>query len=201
MQYRVYVFDFDGTIIDSNHIKSEAYYDIFDNSEDTKCVIGNILGEYPELNRYDTIKKICNVLSCYYGKSDEIASTYSRLVFERVVNAPMIKGAQEVLELLKKTQSIVYLSSNTPVDILNQIVKARKFIEFFSGVFGYPDRKNATLKKIMKNHSFEREEYLVIGDGKSDEDSAHDNGVDFFKVENNSLVDLYTKLIKKDLKS
>ncbi|NRF33151.1 HAD family hydrolase [Vibrio coralliilyticus] len=193
MRYKVVVFDFDGTLVQSNQVKREAYYHAFPASERYRTNITQILKEFPELNRYDTIEKII-ALTGDDLSSQEVVDTYNKLVLEGVIGALELDFAARVLEFLRASGVNLYLSSNTPLDVLDKIISARNLKHYFCDISGYPSKKSDFLGKLIANNKFLASEYLVVGDGNSDRLSASTNGAHFFYVDSNSLENLYKKL-------
>ncbi len=72
-QIKIIVFDFDGTLVDSNEIKFNAYYDIFPKNDDYTKIIDNILNRFREKSRYFIIKEILQ-------QAGEIADIKSKIV-------------------------------------------------------------------------------------------------------------------------
>jgi phosphoglycolate phosphatase len=194
MHYKVVVFDFDGTLVESNHIKREAYYQVFPSSETYQNSIAEILYQFPELNRFDTIGKIITLTGDDL-LPQEVAFDYSKVVLEAVINAHELVDAIKTLNLLLRNDIKVYLSSNTPIDVLSKILKARGLEHYFCDISGYPADKTSYLSGLISQNGYAANEYLVVGDGQSDRLSAIDNGADFFHVNSNSLEKLYKKLI------
>jgi phosphoglycolate phosphatase-like HAD superfamily hydrolase len=76
----------------------------------------------------------------------------------------------------------LYVSSTTPEKALKEIVRARRWKEYFCEVFGYPGEKAETLRSILKKERINPKELLVVGDGESDKNAAHTVGCDFRHV-------------------
>ena len=190
MHYKIIVFDFDGTLINSNEIKLIAYYKAFSSVELDKSIIDDILKEFPELNRYDTIGKIILASNNSSINQDEIIFRYNKIVMTDIIKATPLEYAEKILVELKKRELKLYLSSNTPLEILSEIINAKNWRFYFKDIYGYPSEKSETIKKIIKENKFSKDKYLVVGDGESDKISASSNNIDFFKVKEKSLKDL-----------
>jgi len=196
-QYQALIFDFDGTLIISNQLKIDAYYDIFEKGDVDHGIIRSILETYPELNRYDTISKILEKANCEYDQTS-LRETYSELVFDRIIKAKNLDHAEKLLEYLISKGIKLFLSSNTPVIVLKEIINYKDWNKYFDRIYGFPDKKADTIKQIIKEFKFKEEDCLVIGDGESDRLSALSNGIDFCKITTNSLLSL-VKYLEIDL--
>ena len=195
--YKALIFDFDGTLIISNQLKIDAYYDIFERNDLDHSLIRGILESYPELNRYDTIRKILEKANCDYNLS-ALSETYSKLVFNRIIKAKNLDHAEELLEYLNSKGIKLFLSSNTPVIVLKEIIDYKDWNKYFDRIYGFPDKKADIIKQIIKEFKFKEEDCLVIGDGESDRLSALINGIDFCRITTNSLLSL-VKYLEIDL--
>lgn len=199
MLYKIVVFDFDGTLVNSKDIKVNAYYKAFAPFTDEDEVISKVLDKYPELNRYDTIAKI---IDCLEAEVDYefVVERYSEIVLEDIKNTNFLENAIDILDFLNNLGVEIYLSSNTPLEILKDIVSYKKIDNYFLGISGYPANKTEYLKNlILTNKENNPKEYLVVGDGQSDKNSAIDNGTDFYFVDSNSLNKLYKSLIDNEV--
>ena len=175
-----FVFDFDGTLVDTNKLKREAFFSI---ASETK-------------NGLQTMQRLHNVIdgdrlvlwqrwAAELGLPDASAlhynARYSKVVDKKVVAAPEMLGATTLLELLQERKKKIYLNSATPQKNLVQIVKARGWASIFDGVFGAPTTKVENLRSKILTET-DASLTVVIGDGKDDQESAILTGCQFFPV-------------------
>jgi phosphoglycolate phosphatase-like HAD superfamily hydrolase len=191
--YKALVFDFDGTLIISNQLKIDAYYDIFRRGDVDHSIIESTLKMHPELNRYDTISKILENANCEYNLAS-LSDIYSELVFERVIKARNLDHAEELLEHLTSKDIKLFLSSNTPAIVLKEIINHKGWNKYFDRIYGFPNKKTDTIKQIIEEFKFETTDCLIIGDGESDRLSALSNNIDFCRISTNSLFPLVNYL-------
>ena len=200
MLIKIIVFDFDGTLVDSNKIKKDTFYNIF--PPKYRCLINDTLNRVPEtFTRLEIIKMIYLEIEKIYGiKHSNIElvlalNKYSKITNNKVSVCNEIKKAQSILKFLKQNGIKIYLSSNTPVENLVTIVKNRKWLNYFDDIFGKPNCKEQTVKNIIKNSSINSQQVLIVGDGKSDESCSIINNTQFYKIINkNSLAELELSL-------
>jgi|TARA_B100000315_G_scaffold5554_1_gene5568 phosphoglycolate phosphatase-like HAD superfamily hydrolase len=193
MPVRVIVFDFDGTLIDSNQLKYDAFFKLFPSDDLHKKIVTEVLSEILEGSRYvilrETIKRRNTEMN--EGELDNnvqvLAAKYNVIVTDGAKHCKEKPGAKEVLESLSKRYNL-YLNSTTPETSLKDIVKHRKWENYFCDIFGYPNDKTSVLLDIIKTESINPDELLVVGDGKSDMDSSKRTGCKFFPINrSNSL--------------
>lgn len=191
MTVKIIVFDFDGTLVDSNQIKYDAFFELFPRDNFHKRIIKDILEKYLEESRYIIIRKILERIGSINdinGKENDVADKvkllaerYNNLVVDGVKHCKVKSGAMEALKLLS-TSYRLYLSSTTPESSLKEVVRYRKWDSFFCDIFGYPRDKVSTLLEIITRESIKAGEILVVGDGNSDKDSALTVGCNFLPV-------------------
>lgn len=179
---RVIIFDFDGVIVESVDIKTQAFADLFmgEGEELVRRVV-----EYHLFNggvsRYEKIRHVYAEMLKRPLSEEEFESlccSFTSLVFQRVAAAPYVPGA---LEFLQKHQrdSRIYLASATPLDELSRILRVRGIEGMFVRVFGAPTSKDDAVKQVMHETGALPEQMLFVGDALTDYQAAYDNGVPF----------------------
>jgi phosphoglycolate phosphatase-like HAD superfamily hydrolase len=175
-------FDFDGVVVESADIKTEAFGRLFaDHGERIESAIVAYHVANAGLSRYDKFDHIyANILNRPLPPElrDELGSRFEQLVFDEVVNAPFVPGALEFFRSYARSCPC-YLISATPHDELMRILQTRDLDGFFRGVFGSPAKKGETICAVMEAERFERDRVLVVGDSRSDADAAAHAGVRF----------------------
>lgn len=186
MATKVIVFDFDGTLIDSNPLKYDAYFELFPKDEWHAQTIREVLAKMFEESRFIILKEISRRIGGNTGidlerKVRELAGRYNDIVLAGAKTCPEKPGAQKALAALAQ-QCKLYLSSTTPDGALKEIVHHRNWHSYFVDIFGYPHEKSRTIQHIIEREKVENSQVLVVGDGESDRKSAEENGCPFFHV-------------------
>jgi len=200
MTVKVIVFDFDGTLVDSNQLKYNAFFELFPSDSLHKEIITDVLDEFIEKSRYVILREILKRINRKTINEDDLdyrvhasAKRYNDIVVDGAKRCKEKSGAKEVLESLSKRYNL-YLSSTTPETSLKDTVKHRNWEGFFCDIFGYPNDKTSVLFDIIKRESINPGDLLVVGDGKSDRDSANSVKCEFFRISNErSLMELLGK--------
>ena len=188
MKHKAYIFDFDGTLVHSNAIKREAFYNLSPEIIGNKAAVDKILSLIPEKSRFEIVKAIYALIEKETGKKFEdeevkrAIDKYSSLVWEGVSTCPELEGATQLLSALKQSGSLIYISSNTPEDSLRDLIAGRDWLKYLDGCFGFPKLKAETVKFILNSKKLSPDEVIVVGDGESDEISASANDCHFYKI-------------------
>ena len=197
MSIKVVVFDFDGTLVESNKLKYDAYFELFPRDAYHNGIIRNVLSESFEESRYSILEKILKVVDPDANDLQEtvhsLASRYNVIVVEGAKTCPECPDAERLLQRLSPYYPL-YLSSTTPEAALCEIIRFRGWSRYFKNIFGYPRRKQETLRDILREEQLRPSQMLVVGDGESDRVSAEDAGCNFFDVRNKPLLALRLQL-------
>ena len=200
MEPRVIVFDFDGTLIDSNRLKYDAYFELFPKDKLHSQVIENVLATKYEESRFSILAEILRRLETkeVQASSDQalndLANRYNDLVVSGAKTCPEMPGAEKSIKHLS-TRYRLYVSSTTPDTPLKEIIDHRGWAGYFVDSFGYPHKKARTLQLIKKQEGIDSSELLVVGDGESDRKSAEENRCRFIHVNRRFRLEmLYTRI-------
>ena len=100
------VFDFDGTLVDSNKIKYECFFistkKYFNEHKKLKDIIANNIN----FDRYDVFLKFGEILGIDSKEIDVLIKNYNSLVQQRIIQAKEIPGSSKFIEIAKKKKSI-----------------------------------------------------------------------------------------------
>lgn len=183
---KVAVLDFDGTLIDSNSLKYNAFFKLFPEDPQSANIVRSVLAEIFEASRYDILAEIVarrnrRQLDKNTLNVKTLAQAYNSLVLDGAKHCPLIPGAGEALDFLFPKLKL-YVSSTTPEGALKEIIAFRGWTDYFVDVFGYPRKKPETLAGIMAREKVECSSVVVVGDGESDRISAEENRCRFIPV-------------------
>ncbi len=179
-------FDFDGVILDSVDVKTQAFAQMFrkHGPEVERAVVEYHLTN-GGISRFEKFRHYYEVLLGQPISEVELVSLgeeFSRIVFEQVLCAPYIAGALETLEKLLKESTPAYVVSGTPEEELGAIVERRGLTRFFLGVYGSPKTKMQILAEIMHKKRYTSERCLFLGDAMTDYEAAHVTAVRFLGI-------------------
>jgi len=179
------VFDFDGTLVDSNAIKRQGFFDVVAEHPGGAARMAKVLEQahgdrkslfaaYVALAASEGVPVAQNV--------ERLVRAYSDMTDVHVAAAREMPGAIALLNALREHRRRLYLSSATPLVNLREVVERRGWTELFQGIFGSPTTKREALKDIMETTGTDVSSLAVVGDGVDDRDCAAFVGCAFFAV-------------------
>ena len=184
----IYIFDFDGVLVDSVKIKTQSFaliYKIYG-----KEVVNKVINHHIEnggMSRFDKFKFYHkNFLNIDLNKNDlEILNLkFSALVKNKVINAPEIPGATKYLFELNKNKR-VYVNSATPENELLEIINQRRWSNYFIDILGSPKTKTENIQFIVDQEKLDLKKFVFFGDAINDYKAAKNIGIDFVQLKSN----------------
>lgn len=188
--------DFDGVIADSVNVKTEAFYDLYlpfgkDVAEKVKQyhLANGGVSRFRKFEYWQT-ELLGNPAPVPQEVIDDLASRFSALVMEKVINAPYIKG---VYDTIVKYSSLVsnYIISGTPTEEMKAIIDGKGLTPYFKDVLGSPETKENLTTQLMQKKGLDSREVIFIGDATSDYRSALQNNTWFILRKHEDNVDLF----------
>jgi phosphoglycolate phosphatase-like HAD superfamily hydrolase len=165
------VFDCDGVLIESNAIKTLAFGQTVD--EFGQKAMDQLMDYHREHGGISRFKKF----KWFYREvvkgplSDEMMDTlcdrFTQLCIDAVLDAPMVAGAKESLDLLSGRLPI-FVASGTPEKELQDILIQRGLAPYFKGIHGTPPEKQYLLERIISENRLDASKVLMVGDAVTD---------------------------------
>jgi len=178
---RLIILDFDGVILESVAIKTEAYHELFEAYPEHLDRIMEYHLENLGTSRYDKIRFIYDhILGKDLPESEfrELLDRFADLVRGKVLAAPFVPGAPGFLERFHRRLPL-YIVSATPQDEIREIVRERGISRFFRGVCGSPAKKVDSMREILRITGTEPGRALYVGDALNDLHAAETLGIRF----------------------
>lgn len=182
------IFDFDGVLIDSVDVKTNAFAELYKGyGKDIQKQVVSYHLQYLGISRLHKIRYYQSVLlgeTIDEANINKLADKFANLVKRNVTSAAMIPGACNSLKFLHKKNIPMYIASGTPEDELQEIVEDRNLTTIFSGIYGSPRNKSEILEMIIKTNGYDSELCVMIGDALEDYKAAQHNSCKFVGVGN-----------------
>ena len=181
--WQAIIFDFDGVLVESGDIKTQAFADLYQSYGET--VVDKVV-RYHNLNgglsRYQKFRHfqqhLLKMPPLTQDEERELDRRFSELVVEAVIASKPVPGANELV-YKEATRIPLFIVSGTPEIELNTIVTRRGLEPYFTEVRGSPKSKQTLIAEILSTHGFTPTRVLMIGDALIDYQSARTNNVAF----------------------
>jgi len=177
------VFDFDGTLVDSNDIKRRGFDYAFEDYADRMQEIRAYCYGSNHTIRGEKFRHVVEkILGMDFTPELDahLHKRYAEFTTESVVRASEIPGAVPFLKSIAGLHPA--LLSSTPTAILVEILRRRRWSDYFEIVQGAPVDKTAWLKALQAVVRCEPRKMLFFGDTDEDAKSATVAGCTFVRV-------------------
>lgn len=194
---RAIVFDFDGVVLESADVKTDAFVEMF--AAHGAEIVGKVRAHHLAnlgISRFKKFEWISeNLLGAKLTDEAKAAmgARFTELAFAKVLAAPMVPGALAALEGLA-AKIPLFVASGTPQEELDLIVDSRGLRRFFREVWGTPAEKPAIVCDVLARFQLTPEQVLFIGDGMSDYQAAQATGLHFLARVTAPLIEDWLRL-------
>lgn len=179
IRFDAVVFDFDGVLIESVNIKTQAFASLY--AGYGRTVVEQVVAFHLAnggLSRFEKFRYFHNKLlgiPLSHDEESRLASEFNERVEAAVVSAPWVDGAEE---FLIKYHALIplFVASGTPEAELKRILEKRNMLHYFRAAFGSPAKKGEILCDIMQSGGYLPERVLMVGDSMLDMEGAKEAG-------------------------
>jgi len=184
MKVQVIAFDFDGTLVESNAIKRNAFFETVRDHPAAATVMAHVLDENPEATRHQIFaalgRKMCpHDARAADSLAGDLTQRYTALTYALVASCPEVPGAGAALDDLARRGYELAVNSSTPTEALVDILDRRGWSCRFRSIRGGPATKNENLQHIAAELGFACENILMVGDREIDRRAARRAGCAF----------------------
>lgn len=181
---RVLVFDFDGTLVDSNLIKRRAFARCFQEFPQHLEKILAYCWSHHHTPRGEKFRYVYErVLRLPY--TQEIAmrlhARFDAETTSQIIEATETPGATPFLRQVSRGHLLSVLSS-TPHEMLTHILERRGWKDYFARIQGAPVHKATWLRAMREHEAFEQHAIIFFGDTPDDAEAAQAAGCAFIGV-------------------
>jgi phosphoglycolate phosphatase-like HAD superfamily hydrolase len=180
--YKTIVFDCDGVVLDSNIVKTEAYFRTAKTLGATDAQAQALVDYHVKLGGISRYHKFDWYLSEVLQKPASEAAiqalldTFSEELKEGLMQCDLAKGLFDLRE--KSAANWLILSGGDQQEIRELFAKRKIAHMFNGGLFGSPDNKDEVLAREIANGNIQFPA-LFLGDAKYDYEAASRAGLDF----------------------
>jgi phosphoglycolate phosphatase-like HAD superfamily hydrolase len=171
------VFDFDGTLVDSNAIKRDTFFAIARPWDPTGEVVAEVFEHWPAADRYEKTYKIAEALISRgllpHGSSiktwaSRLANEYTAQCESAIASCAEMTDATQTLKGLTEKGYLLFINSATPVEPLRALLELRNWASFFQCAYGAEASKADNLRDISLRTGTNSIEIIHVGDQHDD---------------------------------
>ena len=139
-KYDVWLFDCDGVILDSNHIKTEAFWraGMAYSHRDAETLVQYHV-KHGGVSRYEKLEYFFKEIrgeTDYNDKLHKMLNEYAAFVEEGLRKCSEVPGVRDFLKLLRKSANVrAYVVSGSDEKELRRVFMHRGLDEYFEGIF------------------------------------------------------------------
>ena len=175
------IFDFDGVLVESAEIKTEAFGQLFSTYPYKVHEIVEYHKRNMGISRYVKFRYFYeNILGkkLFHDEEMELGEKFSQIVLEKILKAPFVGGALDFLDKYHKKIPL-FIASGTPDNELQYIVEERGISRYFKEIHGTPRKKPEIVLDILSRYSLNAPEVVFVGDAESDLKASRETSVRF----------------------
>jgi phosphoglycolate phosphatase-like HAD superfamily hydrolase len=180
-RYAAVVLDFDGVLVDSNELKRQSFFDIWEAGGAFDDIVRDVLSGPGD--RFSYIKEIHRRITQgqpLAADADHFIQAYTRRVEEGIISLGPGPGAVPFLRRL--AGKLVFINSATPEETLSRIVDAIGLASYINEARGLPKSKGEIFADLTARYALRSEDMVFIGDTMSDLKAAREAGVAFIGI-------------------
>jgi phosphoglycolate phosphatase-like HAD superfamily hydrolase len=175
------ILDFDGVIIESNSVKTEAFRHVFGSFPEYAQTMMDFHHAHISLSRFGKFEHMLKLM----GRTGdtalmaEIATKFSNYMLENLTYVFFVPGAEAFLEKMHARHPL-YLISVTPAEELDTILSQRGLKRWFRDVYGCPPwTKPDAIRDVLAREAAAPGDAILIGDSAGDQRAAQMVGLRF----------------------
>ncbi|WP_104682185.1 HAD family hydrolase [Helicobacter felis] len=204
---KVVVWDFDGVIFDSMHLKAEGFKTLFRRHTGADDNALKTFDTYHALNggvsRFEKIAYFyAEILKqpIEEAKIEALVAEFGQIIAKDLFSRSHLNS--EVLDFIKAhhTKYIFHIASAALHHELQILCEFLGLLPYFKSIEGSPPAKAKVLANLKANYGYASTEMVLIGDSKNDYQSARANQIPFLGYKNLDLQKLLPKAYITDFK-
>lgn len=179
--YSSYIFDCDGVVLNSNHIKTKAFYDVAKMyGHKAAESLKNYHMQHGGISRYAKFEYLLTEIlkkPLEQVELKQLLDNFAHEVKKALLTCEVAKGLHE---FKAKTQNADWMIvSGGDQSELREVFAKRGLDKYFNGgIYGSPDTKNIILNREIEKGTIKMPA-LFLGDSKYDYQAAQSVGLDF----------------------
>lgn len=202
-EYKTWFFDCDGVLLDSNRLKSEAFYEVaLPYGKENAHALVEYNKQLGGVTRFEKFKYFFETIlekKPFEKELEDALNNFSALVCAKLISCPETLGVRDFLNSLPSDTKKYVVSGGLQSEI-QYVFEQRSFDIYFNGIYGSPDSKELIMSNRVKSPDMEYPA-VFVGDSRYDYEIATRFDLDFFFVTKyTEFKDWRTYFVDKDVK-
>jgi phosphoglycolate phosphatase-like HAD superfamily hydrolase len=181
-KYKTWFFDCDGVLLDSNKLKSEAFYEVAlpYGKEKAQALVeyNKRLGGVTRFEKFRYFFETILERKTFEKELENALNNFSTMVCEKLIGCPETHGIRDFLGSLPADTKKYVVSGGAQSEV-RYVFQQRGLDAYFDGIYGSPDSKEAIMSNRVKLPDMEYPA-VFIGDSRYDYEVATCFNLDFF---------------------
>jgi len=184
--YKTWFFDCDGVLLDSNQLKSEAFYEVaLPYGEENAHALVEYNKRLGGITRFEKFKYFFETIlqkKTFEKELENALNNFSALVCEKLINCQETSGVRDFLDCLPINSKKYVVSGGAQAE-LRVVFKELGLDTYFNGIYGSPDSKETIMSNRVRSAGIEYPA-VFIGDSRYDYEVAWQFDLDFIFMTN-----------------
>lgn len=180
-KYKTWIFDCDGVILDSNGIKTGAFYEVaLSYGKDRAAALVKYHKEYGGMSRFKKFEYFFTdilKMKVFDNELERALRQYGSIVRKKLMECPESRGLRSFLGLIPEESRKIVVSGGLKEE-LQDVFAGRGLDKYFDAIYGSPDSKEVILERERKAGGIVSPA-IFIGDTQYDHECAQKIGADF----------------------
>jgi len=175
------ILDFDGVILESVSVKTEAFRSLFSFVPDHVQDIVEYHRKHGGVSRFDKFRYIYRTILKTELSEEQfkyLSEEFAKRVYDGVLTSPYVNGALPFLKGNYQKFHLFVVSATPEVELIS-IIRKRELAVYFQGVYGAPGKKEEWIQKILSEREIPSASALFVGDSPNDLEAAQKCKVHF----------------------
>jgi len=180
-EYRTLVFDCDGVVLDSNHLKTDAFFKaaLPYGQNLARALVDHHLnnGGISRYRKFDYFLSHLVPEGIQGPSREELLAGYAKQVFDGLLSCKVVAGLEQLKTSMPDCRWLIVSGSDQ--EELRDVFERRQLSSIFEGgIFGSPDSKDQILAREMSCGNI-LQPALFLGDSRYDHEAASKANLDF----------------------
>lgn len=177
------IWDFDGVIVESNHIREKGFREVLSGFPDRE--VDQLLAFHNQNGGLSRYVKFRHFFEQIRGETvsekevQEYSESFSTIMLDLMTDRGIL--IPETNEFIAKNYSKYnfHIASGSDQKELQHLCQALNIAPYFKTIEGSPTPKNVIVASLLGKWEYRKKETLLIGDAINDFNAAHLNGIGF----------------------